>query len=112
LQIRDLERALLLATALMSLNLLIGFISTLLTQITLMSIVAQGSAFLEFGLLLVLGSCLMSRQPLDNKDRYNDDGSHTTSWRITLIGRQMLLAAVFLFLYFVAFSIAAIYFVF
>ncbi|MFW9957118.1 MAG: hypothetical protein ACFFCT_03515 [Candidatus Odinarchaeota archaeon] len=112
MQQRDIERALLLASALMSMNLLIGFVSTLVVQTTLMSIVAQGIAFLEFGLLLVMGSCLMSRQPIENKDRYNDDGSHTTSWRIALIGRQMLLAATFLFLYFLILSIISSYFAF
>ena len=93
-------------------NLLIGFVSTLVTQTVLMSTVAGGGAFLELGLLLVLGSCLMSRQPLDNKDRYTDDGNHTPSWRIALIGRQMLIAALFLFLFSVVVTIAAMIFMF
>ena len=96
----------------MLLNLLVGFVSALATQTILISTVAGGGAFLEFGLLLVIGSCLMSKQPIENRDRYTPDGGHTTSWRMALIGRQMLIAALILFLYSVAVSLAAMYFVF
>ncbi|TFG28110.1 hypothetical protein EU528_11735 [Candidatus Thorarchaeota archaeon] len=109
MQIKEIERALLLATILMFMNLIIGFISLLILQTVLVSTIAGGGAFLEFGILLIVGSCLMSRQPLDDKDRYNDDGSHTKMWRFALIGQRLLFAALFLFLYFIAVSIAGTY---
>ena len=51
----------------------------------------------------------MSRQPLENKDRYNDDGTLTRAWRMALFGQRLLVAALFLLLYLIAVSIAGIY---
>ncbi|TFH00161.1 hypothetical protein E4H12_00140 [Candidatus Thorarchaeota archaeon] len=109
MQQQEIERALLLATALMSVNLFIGFISLLILQTVLVSTIAGGGAFLEFGFLLIIGSCLMSRQPLENKDRYNEDGTLTKAWRFALFGQRLMFAALFLFLYFVAVSVAGTY---
>lgn len=50
----------------------------------------------EFGVLLILGACLMSRQPLDDDKRYDSDGNPTRAWRYALLGREILLASVFL----------------
>jgi hypothetical protein len=50
----------------------------------------------EFGAMLILGACLMSRQPLDDEKRFDADGIPTRSWRYALIGKKILLAAVFL----------------
>ena len=93
----ELEQASLIATALMAVNLLVGFVSS----------VAGGGAFLEFGLLLITGACLMSRQPLEDKDRYTDDGSYSKVWKMALLGRKLLIAALVLFVYFIAFSFTA-----
>jgi len=96
---RDLERGLLFATALMALNFAVGFAAATFAPPVLASTVAGGGAFLELGLLLIVGGCMMSRQPLENKGRYNEDGNVTTAWKMALIGRQMLLTALILFLY-------------
>ena len=50
----------------------------------------------EFGIMLILGACLMSRQPLDDEKRFDADGNPTKSWRYALIGKKILLTAVFL----------------
>ncbi|MHA2397012.1 MAG: hypothetical protein ACXAC0_09935 [Candidatus Thorarchaeota archaeon] len=50
----------------------------------------------EFGIMLILGACLMSRQPLDDEKRFDADGNPTKSWQYALIGKKILLAAVFL----------------
>ncbi|MGY5881159.1 MAG: hypothetical protein RTV31_12965 [Candidatus Thorarchaeota archaeon] len=103
----ELEQASLIATALMAVNLLVGFVTALITQTILISSVAGGGAFLEFGLLLITGACLMSRQPLEDKDRYTDDGSYSKVWKMALLGRKLLIAALVLFVYFIAFSFTA-----
>ena len=101
----DLERGLLVATVLMAINLGIGFIVTVALQGLYMSIVANGGAFLEIALLLIVGACLMSRQPLDDTKRYEADGTPTSSWRLARYGRQMLLAAVIIILYMMVLSL-------
>jgi len=50
----------------------------------------------EFGVMLLLGACLMSRQPLDETKRYDSEGNATRSWRYTLLGKKTLLASIFL----------------
>ena len=50
----------------------------------------------EFGVMLIVGSCLMSRQPLDNEKRFDAEGNPTRSWKYALLGKKILLAAVFL----------------
>jgi len=50
----------------------------------------------EFGIMLLLGACLMSRQPLDDDKRYDSDGNPTTSWRFALLGKKILIASIFL----------------
>ncbi|TFG33157.1 hypothetical protein EU527_08675 [Candidatus Thorarchaeota archaeon] len=50
----------------------------------------------EFGVMLVLGACLMSRQPLDDAKRYDSEGNPTKSWRYALLGKKIILASFFL----------------
>jgi hypothetical protein len=50
----------------------------------------------EFGVMLILGACLMSRQPLDDEKRHDADGNPTKSWRFALLGKTILLASFFL----------------
>ncbi len=47
----------------------------------------------------MLGGCMLSRQPLKDEDRYQEDGTPTSGWRIALIGRKMIATAIFLFIY-------------
>lgn len=95
----DLERGLLYATLLMSLNITIGFVATLATSLPLIAYAAGTGALIELGLMLIVGGCLMSRQPLQESGRYNEDGTHTSSWRMAIIGRRLLISAVILLLY-------------
>jgi hypothetical protein len=50
----------------------------------------------EFGILLILGACLMSRQPLDDEKRFDADGNPTKSWQYAIYGKKLLVAAIFL----------------
>lgn len=95
----DLERGMIFATGIMIINLLIGFIATIFLASPMTGSFSAGSAFLEMGVLLMIGGCLMSRQPLKDEDRYSDDGSPTSAWKMALFGRQIIFTSVFLFLY-------------
>jgi hypothetical protein len=50
----------------------------------------------EFGTMLLLGACLMSRQPLDDEKRFDEEGNPTRSWRYALLGKRVFLASFFL----------------
>ena len=60
---------------------------------------------LEFGSLLILGGCLMARQPLEDENRYDESGEPVTSWRWALRGRMLLIMSIFTFLYTVLFGV-------
>lgn len=59
----------------------------------------------EFGVLLLVGSCLMARDPLEDEKRYNEDGTPVRAWKYTLIGREVLLVAVVLFVLMILFTL-------
>ena len=50
----------------------------------------------EFGVMLIIGACLMGRQPLDEKKRLDAEGNPTRSWRYALYGKKILIASVIL----------------
>jgi hypothetical protein len=95
----EIQQSFLLATFLMLLDVVLGVAVSIILQNPMMSNVAAICAFIEIGVLLVVGGCLMARQPLDTEDRYTSDGTPTPGWRIALIGRRLLITAVFLFPY-------------
>ena len=50
----------------------------------------------EFGGMLIIGACLMSRQPLEDKKRFDSEGNPNKSWKFAILGKKILLASVFL----------------
>lgn len=59
----------------------------------------------EFGVLLLVGSCLMARDPLEDERRYNADGTPVRAWKYTLIGREVFLVAAVLFVLMILFTL-------
>ena len=108
----DLERGLLYATLLMSLNITIGFIATLATALPLIAYIAGTGALIELGLMMIVGGCLMSRQPLQESGRYNADGTATNAWKMAVIGRRLLFGAVILLLYSMILGLLGLFLVF
>ena len=109
---RDLERGIIIATGFMTINLLIGLISTIALGSPQTGAVSGGLAFLEMGLLLILGVCLMMRQPLKDEDRYSEDGVPSTTWKFALVGRQVIFAGIILFVYAAVLAIVTIFYPF
>jgi hypothetical protein len=95
---RNLQRGLLLATVYITVLVALGLVATILLQSPAFSGVVDAGAFLGSGVALIVGACLMSRQPLRDEDRLNPDGSHTPAWRRASLGRQLLIAALIIFL--------------
>lgn len=60
--------------------------------------IADMSLF-EFALLMILGGCLMARQPLEDEKRYDEQGRPVTGWVLYQIGRELLLIGLFILLY-------------
>jgi hypothetical protein len=69
---------------------------------------ASNLLILEFGIMLVAGGCLMSRQPLEDKKRYDSSGKPTTSWEIALLGREILVSSMFVLIFSILLALAAV----
>ncbi len=92
-----------LATVIAVADILVAFIIYLLNPAISVFTTASNFLLLEFGVLLVLGGCLMARQPLKDKDRYDDDGTPTRAWRYAQNGQKILLTSVFVLVLSIAF---------
>ncbi len=102
---RDLQRGLLIATFYTTILVALGLVTTIALQTPSFTMVVGAGSFLGSGVALLVGACLMSRQPLRDEDRLNPDGSHTPSWRMAVIGRQLLIGALIVLLYGIAISL-------
>ena len=60
---------------------------------------ASNFLFTEFAGMLIIGGCLMARQPLEDSNRYDDNGNPVMSWRVALIGRKLLGASLFVLVF-------------
>lgn len=108
----DFEKGLMYSTVLMTINLGVGFVVTLILQELLMSYIATSLAFIELAIMLIFGGCLMARQPLDEKERYDSEGNPTKEWKMARLGRKFLLAAIILFLYVIVLGPISLYIAF
>jgi hypothetical protein len=85
-----------IASILAFLNVIIAMIIHLSTATNFDFFTAANFMIPEFGFMLVIGACLMSRQPLEDEKRYDDAGNPVRTWRAALFGQKILLASVFL----------------
>jgi hypothetical protein len=56
---------------------------------------ASNFLFTEFAGMLIIGGCLMAREPLEDSKRYDDTGNPVKSLRAALMGRKLLVASLF-----------------
>ena len=70
---------------------------------------ASNLLILEFGIMLIVGGCLMARQPLEDEARYDASGNPTASWQVALVGRKILISSVYVLLFSILFAFAAVY---
>lgn len=85
-----------IATLLSLFNVIIALVVHIETGTPFDFFTAANLSIPEFGLLLIFGACLMSRQPLDDAARYDTEGKPTKSWARAQLGQRVLLSAIFL----------------
>jgi len=98
-----------IASFLAFINIIVAMFIHLTTATNFDFFTAANFMIPEFGIMLILGACLMSRQPLEDEKRYDADGNPVQSWRAALLGRRILLASVFLLAFSGLFFILGIY---
>ncbi len=94
-RLSEIQFSLAIATILVSVDIGIAFVMLLIYINYSAFYVISTLLILEFGIMLILGALLMSRQPLDEAKRYDDEGNPVQSWKIALIGRSVLMSSLF-----------------
>ncbi len=85
-----------IASFLAFLNIIIALAIHIATSTNFDFFTAANLMIPEFGVMLIIGACLMARQPLEDEKRYDEEGNPTKSWEYAMIGKKILLASVFL----------------
>ncbi len=91
-----LRGTLIIASFLAFLNIIIALAIHISTSTNFDFFTAANLMIPEFGVMLIIGACLMARQPLEDEKRYDEEGNPTKSWEYAMIGKKILLASVFL----------------
>jgi len=102
---RDILESLTLSSILAVFDVLIGLLLFLFNNEVSVFYTAANFLILEFGALLILGGCLMSRQPLEDEKRYDESGQPVTTWKLALIGKKLLITSLFVVLFGLLFGI-------
>jgi hypothetical protein len=94
-----LKRGFMWGTVLTAFVLVAGLIASLIVQAMVLFYIIGILTFLGSGILLLLGGCLFSRQPLDDEKRHDSDGNPTPVWKRSLLGLHLMTTAIILFFY-------------
>lgn len=86
-------------------DLLLGFILLFAFAGVSVFLIVSNALTVEFGGMLIVGGCLMARQPLVDEQRYDSSGKPTTAWRHAVVGRQVLVSSVFVLLFAILFAL-------
>jgi hypothetical protein len=86
-------------TVLTALILVTGLIASVATQALVFFYIVGILTFVGSGILLLLGGCLFSRQPLDDEKKLDSNGAPTPVWKRALLGLDLMASAIILFLY-------------
>ncbi len=95
---RTIIESLAIASMLVVIDLFVAFIFFLVNPAILVLPSAASYMILEFGVMLILGSCMMARQPLDDDKRLDKDGNQVLAWKWALKGKKVLISSVFVLL--------------
>ena len=106
---REILESLTYSSFLAVIDIAIGFILFLLNNEVSVFYTTANFLILEFGVFLILGGCLLSRQPLEDEKRYNETGEPVTTWKLAMIGKKLLISSVFLILLAMLFGVLSGY---
>jgi hypothetical protein len=97
-------QAMAIASAIAMVNLLAAFMMFLLSTIVNTFVAASNLLFIEFAIMLMIGACLMFREPLDDTKKYDEEGNPVSSWRMAQTGKKILASSLFVALFSLLFT--------
>jgi hypothetical protein len=104
IDIRSILEPLSIASAVALIDVIIALSITITDPSVSILLTTSFYLILEFGMMLILGACLMSRQPLEVEKRYSKKGNPVRSWVWAMRGRKVLFASIFVLMYAICFG--------
>ena len=89
-------------------NLVGVFIFAVFNQSAFSLTLVSNLLFFELAFLFVVGGCLMSRQPLDEEKRYDENDNPVITWKLAIWGKRIIMIAVLLLVFTIAFALSDI----
>ena len=80
-------------------DLFIAVIITIAEPISSLFFTTSVYLILQFGVMLILGTCFMARQPLDDEKRFDKQGAPVSSWIWAMRGKKVLFASIFVLMF-------------
>ncbi len=91
-------------------NVFVALLLFLIDPTVLVIRTASNFLFVEFAIMLIIGGCLMSREPLsdvtDNASDANRGVHDVTFYKMAQLGRKLLLTSLFVFIFGALFALA------
>jgi hypothetical protein len=88
-----------IAIAIAMIDVIIAMIITIVDPTASLFLAVSGYLIFEFGLMLILGTCFMARQPLEVEKRFDEQGVPVRSWIWAMRGKKVLLASIFVLIF-------------
>lgn len=88
-----------IAIAIAMIDAVIAMILTIVDPTASLFFAVSGYLIFEFGLMLILGTCFMARQPLEVEKRFDEQGLPVRSWIWAMRGRKVLFASIFVLIF-------------
>jgi hypothetical protein len=80
-------------------DLLLVTIIVLLDPAVSLLLTTSAYLFLEFGIMLLLGACFMTRQPLEVEKRFDEKGLPVRAWVWAMRGQNVLVTSLFVLMF-------------
>ena len=88
-----------IAVAIVMIDVIIAMIFAIVDPTVSIFLTIPVYLILEFGVMLILGACLMVRQPLEDDKRFDKQGAPVRSWIWAMRGKRILTASVFVLIF-------------
>jgi hypothetical protein len=99
-----------IASLIAVIDVIVGLVVFLIAPAVSLFIIAGNLLIVEFGVMLITGGCMMSRQPLEDEKRFDEQNQPVLAWRMALLGKKILTSSVFVLVLSLLFSFIGIYF--
>ena len=90
---------LIIASTIAMIDVIVAMIITIADPTASLFLTASAYLILEFGVMLILGTCFMARQPLEVDKRYDEQGIPVRSWIWAMRGKKVIFASIFVLMF-------------